>query len=130
MNGDLLLDSNIVIALFAGDASVQAKISAAPAVYLSVIVLGELYYGAEKSGKPKQNIERVTNLADSLAVMPCDSTTAREYGRIKEALRAKGRPIPENDIWISAMAIQHGLTLATRDRHFQEIPNLLLDTCS
>jgi tRNA(fMet)-specific endonuclease VapC len=62
--------------------------------------------------------------------MPCDAATAREYGRIKEILRAKGKPIPENDIWIAAMAVQHGLTLATRDQHFGEVPNLVVDPCN
>jgi|SRR5579863_4271835 len=116
MSGDLLLDSNIVIALFAGETAAQARIAASPAVYLPATALGELYYGAEKSSRAAENVERVRQFAAAAAVLPCDSAAAREYGRIKEILRAKGKPIPENDIWIAAAALQHGLTLATRDR--------------
>ncbi len=58
------------------------------------------------------------------AVLLCDVETARYYGDIKNQLRLKGRPLPENDIWIAAVALQHNLTLVTRDAHFQEIENL------
>lgn len=43
-------------------------------------------------------------------------------GQIK--LRLKGRPLPENDVWIAALAMQYALTLVTRDAHFQEVENL------
>jgi tRNA(fMet)-specific endonuclease VapC len=51
---------------------------------------------------------------------------ARQYGVIKNALRAKGRPIPENDIWIAAIAMQYHLTLVARDGHFQEVDGLVV----
>jgi tRNA(fMet)-specific endonuclease VapC len=54
----------------------------------------------------------------------CDQGIAWEYGIIKKYLRSKGRPLPENDIWLAALARQHGLVLLTRDRHFQEIERL------
>jgi tRNA(fMet)-specific endonuclease VapC len=56
----------------------------------------------------------------------CDEQTARQYGRISQQLRKKGRPIPQNDMWIAALALQHGLTLVTRDAHFSHIDGLLL----
>jgi len=59
-----------------------------------------------------------------LSVLACDQATAREYGQIKARLRAKGRPLPENDIWIAAIARLHGLTLVTRDQHFREVEGL------
>jgi len=61
-------------------------------------------------------------------VLACDTETAREYGQIKNSLRAKGKPIPENDIWIAAIAIQYDLTLVTRDGHFTEIEGLATET--
>ena len=51
---------------------------------------------------------------------------AREYGRLKNDLWAKGRPLPENDIWIAAVASHHNLILATRDRHFREVEGLAI----
>ncbi|MEL6327573.1 MAG: PIN domain-containing protein, partial [Cyanobacteria bacterium J06626_23] len=60
------------------------------------------------------------------AVLDCDSDTARWYGIVKDRLRAKGRPLPENDIWIASTALQHNLTLATRDAHFHHVEGLKL----
>lgn len=60
-------------------------------------------------------------------MLACDLDTAREYGVIKNALREKGRLIPENDIWIAAIARQHDLTLVTRDEHFKEIKHLKVE---
>jgi predicted nucleic acid-binding protein len=68
MNGKYLLDTNIVIALFANDADVQTKLSAAREVLIPNTVFGELYYGAHKSGRAEANIQRVNELLASSAV--------------------------------------------------------------
>lgn len=57
----------------------------------------------------------------------CSATTGNHYGQVKQRLRAKGRPIPENDIWIAATALQYGLTVVTRDGHFNEVEDLLTE---
>jgi len=54
----------------------------------------------------------------------CDLEVAREYGRLRQRLKKKGRPIPENDIWIAAAAKAHGMTLVTRDGHFENVEGL------
>jgi tRNA(fMet)-specific endonuclease VapC len=69
-------------------------------------------------------VARIDEFAAANVVLECNSGTARRYGEIKNALREKGRPIPENDIWIAAIALQHDLTMATRDTHFSEITDL------
>ncbi|MEA5574914.1 PIN domain-containing protein [Anabaena sp. UHCC 0451] len=56
--------------------------------------------------------------------MDCNIETSRKYGEIKNQLRLKGRPLPENDIWIAAISLQYNLILVTRDAHFQEVENL------
>jgi len=89
-------------------------------------VLGELYYGARKSGQTANNLTRLDEFSASVAVLPCDSSTARYYGEIKDRLRAKGRPIPDNDIWVAAVALQYGLPLATRDEHFKQVEHLVV----
>ena len=66
----------------------------------------------------------MSELAGRSAVLACDAETAQHYGQIKNRLRAKGRPLPENDIWIAALALQHGLILVSRDAHFNEIAGL------
>jgi tRNA(fMet)-specific endonuclease VapC len=63
----------------------------------------------------------------SKALRSVDAITAQHYGRIRNDLRAIGRPVPENDLWIAAIARQHGLTLVTRDQHFQHIVGLSLE---
>ncbi len=124
MSGKYLLDTNIVIALFANDASVMESLTKAEEVFIPSVVIGELFYGAHKSARAKDNLARIDEFASSNLVLGCDMETARIYGDVKNALRIKGHPIPENDIWIAAVAIQHNLTLVSRDGHFNEIENL------
>lgn len=124
MNGSYLLDTNIVIGLFASDSTIIAQLSASPRIFIPSIVLGELYFGAAKSAHSKANGARIDSFAIKNAVLACDAETARYYGRIKEHLRAKGTPIPENDIWIAALAKQHQLILVTRDQHFHQIKEI------
>jgi tRNA(fMet)-specific endonuclease VapC len=127
MNGKYLLDTNIVIAIFAGDPDVLEPLVQSNETFLPTVVLGELYYGARKSTHVEANISRIDELATSSVLLGCDIDTSRQYGLIKNKLRAKGRPIPENDIWIAAVAQQHALTLVSRDSHFEEVDNLSLE---
>ena len=124
MTGRFLLDTNAVISVFASDALLQARLSGAAEVFIPSMALGELYYGARKSSRVTENLEKINEFAARSAVLACDATTAQWYGEIKNNLRAKGRPIPENDIWIAAIANQHDLTLVTRDAHFAEVEGL------
>lgn len=124
MSGRYLLDSNIVIALFAGEMSVLESITEVDEIFIPSIVVGELYYGAQKSHRRESNIARIDDFVEASSVLDCDQETARRYGEVKQELQLKGRPIPENDIWIAAVAIQYGLALVTRDVHFQEVDML------
>ncbi len=126
MAGSFLPDTNVIIALFAGDVETIRVFGEADEVFLSSIVLGELYYGSRRSTRVLANVSRVDALAASSAIINCDLETARQYGAIKQQLRAIGKMIPENDIWIAAVAMQHELTLATRDAHFNEIEGISL----
>ena len=89
--------------------------------------MGELYYGARKSVHSKANLERLDSFIFQGEVLNCDIETAQYYGLIKSRLRRKGRPIPENDIWIAATVQQYELTLVTRDIHFQDVEGLPLE---
>ncbi|HLE89737.1 MAG TPA: type II toxin-antitoxin system VapC family toxin [Anaerolineales bacterium] len=124
MSGKCLLDTNIVIALFANETAVKDNLARTDEVFVSSVVIGELCYGAHKSTRAKENLSRIDDFASSSLVLGCDTETARVYGEIKNSLRLKGRPLPENDIWIAAIAVQHNLTLVSRDAHFSEIENL------
>lgn len=124
MNGSYLLDTNIVIAFFRQDPAVLQHIATAKVTFLPCVALGELNYGALNSGKPEQNLQRLIAFTENTVVLGSDAETAIEYGTIKRQLKQIGRLIPDNDIWIAAIAIQHHLTLATRDSHFQAITGL------
>jgi len=127
MIGRFLIDTNIVIALFADDAAVQQHLRDAVEVFTPSIVLGELYYGAYKSFRIEENISRINEFASQNSVLMCDTVTAQRYGQIKDGLRKKGRPIPENDIWIAAIALQYDLILVSRDDHFHDVVGLQIE---
>jgi len=124
MNGKFLLDTSIIIALFANEPEVRNRISGSEEVFISSVSLGELYFGAYRSSKAQENIDRIDDFALSTTVLNCSTETAKRYGEIKNRLKDKGKPIPENDIWIAALAKQYDLTLVTRDTHFIAIDKL------
>ena len=93
-------------------------------VFIPAVALGELFFGAAKSGRPAENTARVERFASGRAIVSADLDVAREYGGLKQYLKKKGRSLPENDIWIAAAAKCHGMVLVTRDRHFQEVEDL------
>lgn len=124
MAGRFLLDTNAVIAVFGGRKSVREQYATASEVLISCVALGELYFGAERSAHVEDNRDRVDAFASANAILDCDTDTARQYALIKQSLRSKGRPIPDNDIWIAATALQHDLVLVTEDAHFAEVDAL------
>ena len=124
MSGRYLLDTNIIIALFAGEKTVLDAAQEAEEIFIPAIVIGELYYGAENSSKRQANLTRIDSFVEVNVILDCDASTARWYGRVKQELKIKGRPIPENDIWIAALALHYDLSLVTRDGHFDEISSL------
>jgi tRNA(fMet)-specific endonuclease VapC len=98
MNGQFLLDTNIIIALFAQEMVIQEYLMTAQEVFVPAIVIGELYYGAQNSGRIEENVSRVEKFAVVNEILHCDAKTAQYYGLIKRKLRQKGQPIPDNDI--------------------------------
>lgn len=127
MNGRFLLDTNIIIALFAKDPVIHEHIANSEEVFIPSIVLGELYFGAYKSLKIQENLKRIDDFALSNTILACNTDTAKRYGDIKNRLKEKGRPIPENDIWVAAIAHQYALTLVTKDTHFGLVENLKME---
>lgn len=123
-SGRFLLDTNVVIALLEGDEGVLSKLDLAPEVFISAVVVGELFFGAAKSARSAENTARVERFVSGRSVLSCDLNVVRAYGRVRQRLREKGRPIPENDVWIAATATCHDLVLVTRDRHFLDVEGL------
>ena len=126
MSGSYLLDTNIIIAFYDKDPKVLEQI-ANPKIYVPSVVIGELLYGAEKSKKKSSNQNRIFDLVKEVTVLPVTADTSEHYAVIKNQLREQGKPIPENDIWIAAIAMEYDITLATRDKHFNNIDKIKLE---
>ena len=125
MSGSLLLDTSAILDLFAGVDAVTSLLAEATEAFVPIIAIGELRYGARVSSRPESKLADVEGFA-ARASLPCDAETAHHYAKIRASLRLRGRPIPENDLWVAALAKQHGLTLAARDHHFREVEGLSL----
>jgi tRNA(fMet)-specific endonuclease VapC len=124
MSGRYLLDTNVAIRVLNREVDLESRRDRGLEAFLCVTVVGELLFGAAKSASPDDNRSRIERLLDVCPLIPHDLDTAKRYGALKAAQRSKGRPIPENDIWVAASALQHGLILAARDRHFEYVAGL------
>ena len=124
---NILLDTNIVIELFKGNPAVTASFGTQQSANIPFAVLGELYLGAYRSSDPIKHIKQVNDFLKKCDVLIADNETANNYALIKTKLLNKGKPIPENDIWIAAIAQQYELRLITRDKHFDEIEGISIE---
>lgn len=123
----LLIDTNVLISLFRGDENIAAEIGAYDRVLVPTVVIGEFKAGinaAVKAGKAQQR--QLDEFLDSAAVsvIPVSEDVSDAYARIFRVLKANGTPIPQNDMWIAACAVETGATLYTKDAHFSLIPLL------
>lgn len=120
----MILDTNAVSALLAGDPGLGEVLAEDERHHLPVIVIGEYRYGllGSRFRTHLQNLLEV--LMRESFILRVDETTAETYSRVRDELRRKGRPIPENDIWIAALARQHRQPIVSRDGHFDEVPDL------
>ena len=121
MNGKFIIDANVVIDYLRCKNNLLSQLMENEAVSISVIVIGELLFGAENSSQIKKHLSQVEELLSKVNIIGVDYETAVIYGKIRADLRKKGTPIPENDIWIAASAIQQNQTLVTSDKHFANI---------
>lgn len=121
-----LLDTSVVIHSFKNNNTVVERLDAIAEIYVPVTVIGELYYGAYRSADSQKHISRSQSFLFNCKILLPDAATAEVYGRIKADLMSKGKPIPENDIWIAAMALQYELPLFTTDKHFNEVSGIVL----
>ncbi|MBC7552378.1 MAG: type II toxin-antitoxin system VapC family toxin [Taibaiella sp.] len=119
-----LLDTNIVIEVFDDNKILAERMEDIGALYISTVVLGELYTGINRVTNKAKHHKKLNDFLQLCTVLDIDSISAQYYGETAAALFKKGKPIPANDIWIAAVTLQHGLTLVTRDKHFNEIEGL------
>lgn len=124
MSGNYLLDTNIVIAILRDKPLLSPLPSDLARVAISVVVLGELTYGAFKSQRRDDELAALHAFIATMQVHASTPMTSGRFAELKHYLAVIGNPLPENDVWIAATALEHGLTLVTRDAHFDAIPHL------
>jgi len=124
----ILIDTNVYSAYKASDPEVVRRFRSTEEIHLNITVLAELVAGFKAGSKEAQNREELRAFLNSPRVVLDELTeaTAEFYAHIYLMLREKGTPIPTNDLWIAASALQHGCALYSLERHFQGINGLLL----
>jgi tRNA(fMet)-specific endonuclease VapC len=120
----LVLDTSVVIAALRGVPGIEVRLDKADRLWLPLIALGELELGVELASKPAVQRAALDSFLPAVSLLALTAATARDYARLRGALQRAGTPIPENDLWIAALAAEHGWPAATRDAHFARVPGL------
>ncbi len=120
------LDANRYTDLCRGDLEVARILENADEVLLPFAVLAELRAGFALGSLGRENDQVLDRFLrkPGIEVLYPDDTTTRIYGRLYRQLRRQGTPIPINDLWIAALVVEHNLTLCSRDRHFDHLPQI------
>ena len=125
----LLLDTSAYSAFMRGHAEICAAVQGNEEIFLNSVILGELIAGFIKGGRRRKNENELRRFLASPRVGVLDVTeeTAERYAVILNSLWRAGTPIPTNDIWIAASAMEHGLRVVTTDDHYQKVPQVMID---
>lgn len=124
----VLLDTNIYVSFKRKEMEIVEAFRHLDYIGIDITVLAELYSGFKCGKKEKINRMELQEFLNNPRVhlLTHDHTTAEFYSGIYFNLRAKGTPIPTNDIWIAAVAMQNGLAVFTKDNHFANVDGLIL----
>jgi tRNA(fMet)-specific endonuclease VapC len=123
----ILLDTSGYIKYFTGITAFVEKVTAAGEVLMSPIAIGELMAGFRHGSRFRENMSALDHFLgkDVVRLVPVAEVTADRYSRIVLQLKKEGKPVPTNDIWIAAQAMEHGAELLTSDLHFERISGLV-----
>lgn len=123
----IALDTNRLTDLFRGDDELAERLSRCEEIWIPLVVLGEIkagFYGGTKQRQNEILLHKLLMKATVGVLFP-SRETVDHYARLFVQLKRAGTPIPDNDLWIAALVLEHNLLLLTRDRHFEHIPQLL-----
>jgi len=125
----ILLDTSAYSAFMRGHGPIVTQVRRAEEIYVNAVILGELLAGFRRGRRAENNRAGLSSfLASSrVRVLPMNLETAQRYAVITQALRKKRKPIPTNDIWIAASAMERGLVIVTTDSHFQQVAQVVVD---
>ena len=125
MTGDnFLVDTNIVIEVFKGNKEIADYLYKLSEIFIPSIALGELYTGINRVSNREKHLKRLNDFLKLTTILNVDGDTSVIYGELIADLYKLGKPIPTNDVWIAATAIQYNLTLLSSDKHFEKINHL------
>ncbi|EFK95351.1 PilT protein domain protein [sediment metagenome] len=124
----VLIDTNIYSFAMAGDPQITGELRKIDLIGISAISIGELFSGFKGGARENENKNELYFFLDSPRVIVhfIDVETADFYATILANLKKAGTPIPTNDIWIAAVAFQHGYKLLSKDVHFKYVPGLII----
>lgn len=124
----IIIGTNFYTAFKRNDTEAVNLLRRVEYIGINAVILGELFAGFRCGNKERQNRIELDQFLDSARVytIMLDDETSEFYAQVFSELRQKGRPIPSNDLWLAASALQHGLALATYDEHFSNISGLIL----
>ena len=120
----MILDTNALSAFVDGDTGVGAILLRQPRAAIPVIVLGEFRYGIAESRHRAAYEAWLAAQLPHFDILAVTGETAVAYATVRVSLKRSGRPIPANDAWIAALALQHRLPVLSRDGHFDAVPHL------
>ncbi len=123
----VLLDTSAYSAFLRGNAKIKHALQRSDEVVMTPVIIGELLAGFEAGTQTARNTDILENFLSSsrVRVIAMDQETSSRYAIIYNYLRSMGSPVPTNDLWIAASAMQHGLKILATDRHFRSIPHVL-----
>ena len=121
---EVILDTNALSAWCDDESALLAVVPSDRPLFLPVIVLGEYRFGIKASRDRKTRETWLTAVESAVTVLDVNSDTARFYAEVREEIRQARTPIPENDLWIAALARRHDLPVITRDAHFDFVADL------
>ena len=121
------LDTNRITDLFRGDVELAEQLGTAEEVWIPLFALGEIKAGLQGGTQQRRNETLLNRLLakPTVGVLLPSRETAEHYARIFVQLRRAGAHVPDNDLWIAALVLEHDLVLITRDRHFERIPQVI-----
>ena len=121
------LDTNRLTDLFQGDTALEELLETCEEIWIPLVVLAEIkagFYGGSQQDRNEVLLSKLLSKTTVDVLLP-SRNTAEYYARLYVQLKRAGTPIPDNDLWIAALALEHDLRLITRDQHFRRIPQLL-----
>ena len=126
MSQSVVIDTNAYSSYKRGEADPTQVVLAIESIIISPVVLGELFAGFELGRKMEQNKNDLQEfLAEpNVLFLTINAQTSEAYASIFKQLRKNGTPIPTNDIWIAAMALQLDIPVFTYDTHFEKVEGL------